>query len=143
MGWLYRQDITRKELIAERTQSWERQSGETLVTSTCLANCYRGNSFSGVLWAVWERTFTKDGKQLQPTERWIICDLLQYQRDCGWGYKDMDESIGPYHFSCPLKYLDMVPTERFGGNKERREEVRQHHQRKVQTRRQKAITQTS
>ncbi len=29
----------RKELIAERTQSWERHSGETLVTSTCLAHC--------------------------------------------------------------------------------------------------------
>ena len=56
MGWLYRQDISRKELIAERTRSWERQSGETLVTSTCLAHCFRGNPFSGVLWAVWERT---------------------------------------------------------------------------------------
>ncbi|WP_240754701.1 hypothetical protein [Parasulfuritortus cantonensis] len=27
----------------------------------------------------------------------------------GWGYKDLCESMGPYYYTCPLSYLDMVP----------------------------------
>lgn len=26
----------------------------------------------------------------------------------GWGYKTMDESMGPYYFNCPRKLLDML-----------------------------------
>ncbi len=88
MGWLFREDITRKELIAERTESWERKSGETIVRSECLAKCFRGGGFSGVLWAVWQRRFTKDGEDVEPRQRWITCDLIQYRRDSGWGFKD-------------------------------------------------------
>lgn len=140
MGWLFKSGATRRGLIEERRKSWERQSGEMLVKSQCLAHCYRGCAFSGVLWSVWERTFTKDGEETQPTERWIQCDLLQYQRDYGWGYKDMEESMGPYYYSCPRKYLDMVPLDRFGGNTEWREEVMAHHQRSAEKRRQKAAS---
>ena len=66
MGWLFKNGITRKELIAERTTDWTREGAEGMtVTSTCLAHCYRGGAFSGVLWAVWERTFTRDGQSVQ------------------------------------------------------------------------------
>jgi len=111
MGWLFTPGSTRRGLIAKRTTRWERTtSDEMKVTSTCIAHCFRGSSFSGVLWTVWERTFEKDGQQVQPTERWIGCDRLEYsKRDEGWGYKDMEESMRPYFYSCPLKYLDMVP----------------------------------
>jgi hypothetical protein len=139
MGWLFKSGSTRRDLIEERTQSWERQSGDMLVKSTCLAHCYRGNVFSGVLWSVWERTFTKDDAEVQPTERWIQCDLLQYQRDYGWGYKDMEESMGPYYYSCPMKYLDMVPIDTYGGNPEWRVEVMQHHERRRDKRKARAI----
>ncbi|PHQ34957.1 hypothetical protein [Rhodopirellula bahusiensis] len=139
MGWLFREDITRKELIAERTESWERQSGETIVQSECLAHCFRGCGFSGVLWAVWERRFIKDGEDTEPTQRWITCDLIQYRRDAGFGYKDMDESMGPYYYSCPMKYLNMVPIDRFGGNSGWREMVIDHHQRQREKRKSRAI----
>lgn len=89
MGWLFKSGATRRGLMEERPKTWERQSGEMLVKSTCLAHYYRGCAFSGVLWSVWERTFTNDDEEIQPTERWIQCDLLQYQRDYGWGYKDI------------------------------------------------------
>ena len=112
MGWLFKAGSTRRDLIEERTKDWTRDGAEGItVTTTCLAHCYRGNVYSGVLWAVWERKFVKDGQEAKPTERWITCDLLRHQRDCGWGYKDMDESMYPYYFSCPLKYLDLVPIE--------------------------------
>lgn len=139
MGWLFRQDMTRKELIADRTEFWERKSGETIVKSMPLAHCYRGGSFSGVLWAVWERRFIKDGEDAEPQQRWITCDLLQYRRDSGWGYKDMDESMGPYYYSCPMKYLNMVPIEQFGGNAEWRVEVMQHHECQREKRKSRAI----
>lgn len=140
MGWLFKCGATRRDLIEERIESWETTSGEMLVQSSCLAHCYRGGHFSGVLWSVWERTFTTDGAEAQPTERWIQCDLLQYQRDYGWGYKDMEESMGPYYYSCPKKYLDMVPLDRYGGNAEWREEVKRHHQRQAEKRKQKAAS---
>ena len=134
MGWLFTRGSTRKDLIEERSKDWERTSGEMLVKTICLAHCYRGGNFSGVLWAVWERTFI-GGEQ--PTERWITCDLLRYQRDYGWGYKDMDESMFPYYFSCPLGYLDMVPIDQYGGNTEWRDCVRRYHAQQAEKRKQR------
>ena len=100
MGWLFRIGTTRKGVIEERTRTWEREGVQT----TCLAYCYRGNPYSGVLWTVWER----NGPGVE-SERWIGCDLLKYDRNDHWGYKDMDESVGPFYYSCPLGYLDKVP----------------------------------
>jgi hypothetical protein len=130
MGWLFKSGCTRKELIRERADSWETNTNEMLVKSVCLAHCYRGGVFSGVLWSVWERTFTKDSQQVKPVERWITCDLLKYQRTFGWGYKDMEESMFPYYFSCPLGYLKMVPIEKFGRHAEWRAAVRDYHEKR-------------
>jgi len=137
MGWLFTAGSTRRDLIGERTSAWTTEGAEGMtITSTCLAHCYRGGAFSGVLWAVWERTFTKDDQPVKPVERWITCDLLRYQKDYGWGYKDLDESMHPYFYSCPLKYLDMVPLDQYGGNQEWREGVRAYHARQREKRRQ-------
>ena len=103
-----------------------------LVKTTCLAHCFRGGRFSGVLWAVWERTFSGGERA---TERWITCDLLRYQKDYGWGYKDMEESMHPYYYCCPLKYLEMVPIDQYGGHAEWREGVRKHHAQQLEKRR--------
>lgn len=126
MGWLYPHGVNRKQLIAQRVAGWERDTGDMLVTSTCLRHCYRGGVFSGVLWSVWERTYKMDGEQVKPTERWIQCDLLRCDQG-DWGYKDLDESMHPYYYSCPLSYLELVPIDRFGGNAEWREHVVEHH----------------
>jgi hypothetical protein len=132
MGWLFKPGSTRKGLIGERIDGWERTNNGLTVKSTCLAHCYRGGNFTGVLWTVWERTYEKDGQQTQPTERWIGCDLLEYSKsDQGWGYKDMEEAMGPYYFSCPLTYLAMVPVVT---NQTWREGVQQYHARKKEKR---------
>ena len=134
MGWLFKHGITRKDLIAERTKDWTTEGAKGMtVASKCLAHCYRGGAFSGVLWAVWERTFTRDEQQVKPPERWITCDLVRYQDRC-WGYKDLDEAMFPYHFSCPLGYLDMVPIETYGSNEKWREGVRAYHARQKEKR---------
>ncbi len=134
MGWLFKQGYSRKDLIQERTENWERTSDEMLVKTVCLAHCYRGGSFSGVLWAVWERTFAKDGQNVRPTERWITCDLLKYQQGYGWGYKDMAECMHPYFYSCPLGYLQQVPIDQYGGHAEWRELVHKYHATKAEKR---------
>lgn len=140
MGWTYPFGSSRRDLIAERTRSREWQSGETTVQTTCLAKCFRGGAFSGVLWTVWERTFAIGGKEARPTERWIGCDLMEYAKQYdGWGYKDLDESMGPYYFSCPLKYLDMVPIDRYGGNAEWRAGVVAYHERQREKQKLKAL----
>ena len=140
MGWLFNCGTTRRQLIAERTKDWGTIGAEgTVVKSICLANCYRGGRFYGVLWSVLERTFANDGQSVRPAERWIMCDLLQYRKDEGWGYKDIDESMGPCRYSCPLKYLEMVPIEQYGGNAPWREGVRGYHARQAENRRQRRL----
>ena len=135
MGWLFKSGISRRDLIAENTKGWERiKEDGTVIKSTCLAHCYRGGVFSGVLWSVWERTFIKDGQKIEQPQRWIICDLLRYV-DGEWGYKDMEESMHPFFYSCPLGYLDMVPLDVYGGHAEWRELVSQYHARSTEKRR--------
>ena len=99
MGWSFSTAWrTRKDLISELTET--EKSAER--TRTSLAHCLRGN----VLWSVWAITYTDE----RPTRRYIGCDLLQNGgKDEGWGYKDMCEAVHPYYYTCPLKYLDMVP----------------------------------
>lgn len=133
MGWLFPYGASRRSLIAERTRGWERASDSMVTNSVCLAHCYRGGVFSGILWSVWERTFTNNGKEVAPTQRWIQCDLLRYDRD-GWGYKDMEESMHPYFYSCPLGYLKLAPIEQFGGHEQWRVGVRAYHDRQREKR---------
>lgn len=40
--------------------------------------------------------------------RFLLLDLVECEKGC-WGYKDMDETCGPYESDCPLRFLDMVP----------------------------------
>jgi hypothetical protein len=74
------------------------------------------------------------GQPTQPVERWITCDLLRHRKDYGWGYKDMDESLHPCYYSCPLGYLKMVPIEQYGGNVEWRSGVQAYHARQQKKR---------
>ncbi|HBP5283218.1 MULTISPECIES: hypothetical protein [Pseudomonas] len=123
MGWLF-SSRTRSELIQDliRPEDTARASVRVLV------HALRGN----VLWSVTEVTAKTEGvhPDLAPGEsvRYIRCDLLQ--RSGGeWGYKAMDESMAPYYYSCPLRYLDMARELSPGW----REKVRAHHARRRQS----------
>jgi hypothetical protein len=54
--------------------------------------------------------------------RYIGCHLLESSGG-EWGYKSLDESVHPYYYSCPLRYLDMAPVR----SSEWREGVRAYH----------------
>ena len=145
MGWLYG-CYDRKSQIADLVKGWENETPNGTVKTYVLKHCYRGNAFSGVLWVVFERTIPN-----QSTERFIACFKLEYRGGL-WGYKDMDESMGPHYYSCPLSYLDMTDPANGGDfinpcwdgkqceewSKNWREHVREHHARSLEKRRKKA-----
>jgi len=111
MGWLFTHGQSLKDLMKRRSKTWSHTRDDgVLITGTCLKHCFRGNvRFKGVFWTVWEVSYTKDGKDILSRKRHIGCDLMESQPHYGWGYKDMDESCGPYYFNCPFSYLKMVP----------------------------------
>ena len=134
MGWYYTNGGTRQGLIKELTGSREHTRPDGLVVkTTCLAHCYRGNVYSGVLWSVFESRFFKDGAETESVKRWIGCDLMQRYKG-NWGHKPMCEEMHPYYYSVPLSYLEMVQLETFGGNAEWRQAVADYHTRQKQKR---------
>ena len=145
MGWLFTYGIRRADLIAERTERRERvvelPTCSYRIVSRCIAHCYRGSAWRGVLWSVREHWWLnlEDGSEVLPPVRFIACDLLEYHRDGqrgdSWGYKDLCESSGPCEVSCPLSYLVMVPIEQYGGNARWRECVLEWHAQQRQRRR--------
>jgi hypothetical protein len=101
MGWTYPHGATRRQCIEELTPK-ERSYGESMGGGVfrTLRHCCRGN----VLYALHE-SVKADGTSL----KWIGIYLLQRDnRDGTWGYKDMDESMHPYYYNCPLSYLDQA-----------------------------------
>lgn len=126
MGWYYTSGSTLKSIIAECASDWENTAANGQYTRMkVLAKCFRGAvTHSGVLWTVWESYIRKVDSPIPIVERFIGCHLLQYQRGYGWGYKPMDESMHPYYYSCPEKYLRMVPQV---ASAEWREGVKQYH----------------
>ena len=120
MGWLF-SSRTRSELIRDLTRPEDTARASVRV----LVHTLRGN----VLWSVSEVTAKTEGvhPDLAPGES-IRCDLLQ-RSDGEWGYKAMDESMAPYYYSCPLRYLDMAREL----SPAWREKVRAHHAQRRQS----------
>lgn len=123
MVWLF-SSRTRSELIRDLTRPEDQARAHVRV----IAHTLRGN----VLWSVSEVTAKTEGVHpgLAPGEsmRYIRCDLLQ--RSGGeWGYKAMDESMTPYYYNCPLRYLDMAKELSPGW----REQVRAYHAQRRQS----------
>lgn len=114
MGWWFTQNATKKNIIAKLIKDEENESAKW----TTITHCVRGN----ILWIVREMFYKKENK----TERYIQCSILGAEKDYGWGSKDMEESMGPCYYSCPLKYLDLVPEPKSEYSKEWRDKVRKH-----------------
>jgi hypothetical protein len=112
MGWTFSYSAREKDQIIK----------ECTGLGTDTLKCIDQSCSGGQLWTVWEQD---DGRLI------LILFLLQKDRREGvWGYKDMDESMHPYYYDCPQKFLDMVPV----ACAKWREEVKLHKQR-VQARR--------
>lgn len=98
MGWLFGWQ-TRKELVEHLL------NGNGVKT---LRHCSVGNN----MWAVQEYANQRDGS----TVRFVCLYLIKgppFGREDrhGWGYKDVDETMGPCETSCPASYLDLAQPE--------------------------------
>jgi len=116
MGWYFSRQ-TRDQLIRELIEPQEAENARSEV----IAHTLRGN----VLWSVVRITAKQAGVMklaAGDSINVIRCDLLQGSGG-EWGYKPLDESMHPYYYSCPLRYLDMAPVQ----SPEWREGVLAHH----------------
>lgn len=107
MGWLVStMGSSRKEQIEHCTKGWTHNNEDGSQSEVkCIAHCWRGGSWAGVLWAVYERTFTKNGQGTAPAERFIACFMIRkYGED--WGRKDV---CADSFDSCPISYFSLVP----------------------------------
>lgn len=95
MGWTGIKDGSRKDVIAE---CLERGPSIKLVR-----HALRGN----VLWTIDELCI--DNGDFKRGDRFIGCYLLRPERGYGWAYKPMDESVGPYYYTCPASFLRDAP----------------------------------
>jgi hypothetical protein len=109
MGWYYTNGATKATIVAELTSD----AGSNHKT---LKHSVRGNTLFSV------REYQRDG---QPV-RYIAVYLLRGDRDA-YGYKPMDESMGPCELNCPLSFLDLVTAPDNTYSKEWRERVRAFH----------------
>lgn len=101
MGWLYGWR-TRRELVNYLTN----QSG-----LRTLKHCFVGNN----MWAVHEATRTDNGKKVVFACLYLIHGPA-FGRGNGnpnaWGYKDVEETMGPFQINFPMAWLDLLsPTE--------------------------------
>jgi len=100
MGWYHTQGASKKDIVNDIIHEYFFRNEEKGVTSNAERHCVRGN----VLWVLHEYSYDS-GK----IDKWIGCYLLRSDKGYGWGYKPMDESVGPYYYSCPLSYLELAP----------------------------------
>ncbi len=114
MGWLFRPNTSRQVIVDDLVRFEENDHGiwETLRHSL------RGN----VLWCIvkWTNKKTGDVKKV------ITCHLLEKSGNA-WGYKSIDEAMGPCYYSCPVSYFNEVPV----ANQQWRDKVLAHHQMKT------------
>lgn len=94
MGWLFGH-YTRKDLINHLV------SGNGVKT---IKHCCVGNN----MWAVQEGK-KKDGTVVRFVCLYLMSGKPKVTNDpCNWGYKDVDESMGPSETSCPVSYIALV-----------------------------------
>ena len=113
MGWYYTHYASRGDIIDEITK--ETVTDERIFRT--LRKCFRGNT----MYALHE-----SGKPGE-TRKWLGVYLLQRGTadQPGWGYKPMDETMGPYHCDCPVSYLDAADEPMGDNAKEWREACRE------------------
>lgn len=87
MGWDFTSGASRQDIVRSILEGFKSDVKVLGHASTC---------YGRRLWV------TVQTDSLTP----LVClYLLDKQAGYGWGYKDMDESMHPYYYDCPLKLL--------------------------------------
>jgi hypothetical protein len=98
VGWTYLANSTRSNVITEVLSDRHHETVDHAIV---------GNT----VWAVKKIPDREDIPPEYRGKRFIACFLIRGNGEPGfrWGYKDMDESSGPYYYDCPLRFLEAVP----------------------------------
>ena len=132
-GWHNRGDLVRhlKEGTARTfrpVDEWNKRSG--WYEHKIQAACFVGNNMWTVHRIVREFAETPESPIIERKESvFIVLFLLRKFPGGCWGYKDIEENMGPCEVNCPLAYLEMAPDPDGEYGKDWRERVRQHHAR--------------
>ena len=94
MGWLFSPSWPNKETMRRHL------TAENGIKT--LKSCWKGNN----LWAVQEYEY-KEGPDAGKVVRFVALYMCRFGKGEG-GYKDVDESMGPYQTNCPISYIEMV-----------------------------------
>ena len=119
MGWTFHYHTTKDQLIRSLLEPrvYIRDNG-TPVRIEPLRHTVRGTH----LWSLWQELI---GDQ---ATRYIVLHLLAADRKHdGYGYKDMDETMHPYYYDCPVTWLDDLTEPENDGSREWRAKVREWH----------------
>lgn len=105
MGWLYyapsKQALVQDLLANCESESLKRRS---------LASALVQEGRQLVLWSVAEITAKDDSIRGLPAGqilKLICCDLVE-KSGLSWGVKRLDEAMGPFYYSCPLRFLEIA-----------------------------------
>lgn len=115
MGWLFGWR-TRRELINHLVKELNNEHHKLH------KHCFVGNTMWGVI------------EDLRSNQKVVLCILMAGRNHSrhGWGYKDMDETMGPCETSCPVSYLELAtPPPKGEYVQPWREKVRRHHRKLV------------
>lgn len=111
MGWLFTYGQTRAQLIQKCLHGGASPAGYTPLDHAVVGTH---------LWVVFERKGSASNPNGEPqgplassasaSERFIALYLLRPKRRYGWGYKAIDEGMGPVEVDCPLRLLNLAGT---------------------------------
>lgn len=110
MGWDFTHGASRQDIVNQILGMYRPEYGCVILDHACTAYGKR-------LWLC-----VKSDKLDQPL---VVLYLLDKSKGYGWGYKDMDETMGPYYYDCPLRFIKGVGHNQFSKNW--RDKVRAYH----------------
>jgi len=108
MGWTFTLGYDKKDMVKDLLI-------ET-ATRKVLDHSVRGSR----LWVAFELVNRDDSRDR------VIALFLLRKDGYSYGYKDMDETMGPYYYDCPLKLLKLVPDGSRFANEQWRAKVREY-----------------
>jgi hypothetical protein len=116
---------SRKELVEEVTETRENEHAIQVAEK----KFFSGND----LWVLFARTSKHASTDV---ERFIVLFKISRWGEGNWAYKPIEESMGPFEYSCPISFLDAAqhpfPNGYPEGYSDWRAYVRAHHARRNQ-----------
>jgi hypothetical protein len=101
MGWDFTHGASRQDIVNQILGMYKKEFGVKILDHACTAYGKR-------LWLCVE-----SDKLKSPL---VVLYLLDKSKGYGWGYKCMDETMGPYYHDCPQRLIKGEAHNQFSAN---------------------------